>query len=293
VTVTVQRVDELIEDTDGDVLAARIVDMSFSFDVDPSLDDPTVLVNNVPVELGVSQVQVMTMVVASKQLSDLLPPEIVNSLFDVGLALVDVDVTAEKLLLVRKDLVADPGDALPPLMDDAPDFLEVRRVTIRVNVVEVNGVKVEQMQLVETVMDVLATGYVVRGPPTTIPASSDPDEMAAMEARREAHRQHCMQHQRMAALWQRLPRGTRIAIAGFFGSLLVLVFFVALPLAAYVHWKERKEGYARVGMVEAQEGRLPTINEEDEEDAADAPAVATDLRQVDEKAWLRANDASV
>ena len=272
VSVTVQRLDELVDDKTGDLLAARIVDVEFAFDVDKA--NKGVVVNNVPVPLGLSSIEVETTVTANAEIADVLPPELIEMAFDIGLAAVNVSATEEFKMLVRKDLVSDPT-AVVPADYEFPDLIEVRRITIQVKVTEINGVKVEQMELVEQVLDVLAEGWILRGIPRNLPSTNDPKEIAAMQARREAHRRHCMKHHRMGALWNKLPRATRVAVAAFFGSLLLLVFFVALPLAAYVHWKERRQGYQSVPMADRH---LPPIPEEDEE---------AEYAAVDEKAWLR------
>lgn len=51
--VTVERVDELVG-TSGDLIAARIVDVIFKFNI----ENDKLLLNNVPVELGISEVKV-------------------------------------------------------------------------------------------------------------------------------------------------------------------------------------------------------------------------------------------
>jgi hypothetical protein len=326
VTVTVSRVDELVEDDSGDLLAARIVDVEFKFDLDTAPDAThPVLINSVPVPLGVSSVTVSTTMVASESIVDVLPKELLAMAFDVGLAEVDVTATEEYIYMGRdadgwliegsestdaSDSHVEPlpaiaaaaaaADQLTPVEaldavqkgdfdvvpDPAPaevDRVPVRRITITVKVREINGVKVEQMDLVEQIMDILDGGAIVRRPPATLPSTQDPAEYAAMEERRAAHRRHCMNKPRIAALWSRLPRATRVAIASFFASLLFLVFFVALPLAAYVHYKERQAGYSPLSMSEASAAPLAAIPEEDED--GDAAA-----RRADEKAWLRRRD---
>lgn len=49
-----ERIDQLIAD-DGDLMAARVVDVVFKFDV----NNTQLLLNGVPIELGLNQVKVL------------------------------------------------------------------------------------------------------------------------------------------------------------------------------------------------------------------------------------------
>jgi len=251
--VTVQRVDELLED-DGSLLAARIVDVIFTFD----MDQDKLTVNGVPVDLGLTDVKVESVIIASGKATD-MALEKLEKTFDNGLADVEVNATAQELLLTMEELAGKlPENATDALNSGpTPDFLAVRRVTISTRVKEINGVKVSQLNAVEQIIDVVA-GYVVKGHPRSTPLMATTQEMNMRD---------CLYHHRIAKLWSKLPKGTRVAIAAFFGSLLLLVAFVALPLAAYVHWKERQTRYMRVEAEEpmlVEEGQVGGEGEMDE-----------------------------
>ncbi|RKP23160.1 hypothetical protein SYNPS1DRAFT_31133 [Syncephalis pseudoplumigaleata] len=47
--------------------------------------------------------------------------------------------------------------------------------------------------------------------------------------------------QHAARAWHRLPVAVRVGLATFFGSLLVLTLFVALPFAMYAQWRARRD----------------------------------------------------
>jgi len=277
--VTVERVDELVG-TSGDLIAARIVDVIFKFDI----DNEKLLLNGVPVELGISEVTVETAIVANREVT-LVPVETIAKNFDRGLSNIEVGAKAEALLLSKADLVADPKN-IPGCNPDAlPDMIEVRRITVNARVLEVNGHKVVQTELVEQVMDVFM-GFVAKSHPKKIPYSMGMAGMTAPSLDSEnadGNRPSCLHHRRLAALWHRLPHHTRVALAAFLGSIVFLVFFVALPLAIYVQWKERRMAYQRL---EAEE----PLFEEEEVRVVKSNVVVEVQGSVDEKAALKSND---
>jgi len=112
---------------------------------------------------------------------------------------------------------------------------------------KLTGKKVVQNELIEQRLDVFL-GFVARGSPRKIPFDMAMAGMSAPSMGFEpvGHRHHCIRHRRLSAMWHRLPHHARVAIAAFLGSLVLLVFFVALPLAVYVQWKERRLAYQRV-----------------------------------------------
>jgi len=266
-SVTVQRVDELIGDN-GDVLAARVLDVVFKFDV----DNDKILVNGVPVELGVSSIEVDSLLIAGGQVAD-IPTQLLNSAFNHGIAKVEVHAMADKQLLPVKELVADPAQVARLRAHNLPDIVEVRRVTVRARVLEVDGHVVAQTDMVEQVMDVVA-GYVLRGRPRTLPLMAHMAGANNHEGLSNGNHGHCLRHRRLAAMWRRLPHATRVAVATFLGSLILLVFFVALPLAMYVQWKERRVAYERVQIVEPL-----VLEEEDEEEQVNVVTEKTLLKE--------------
>jgi len=272
ISVTVQRVDELMGDA-GDLIAARIVDVVFHFD----MKDDQITLNGVPVQLGISSVEIDSVIIAGGDMTA-IPIDVLDSAMGHGLAKVEVGAEAQALMLARADLVQDPSTHPELANSTLPDIIEVRRVTVNARVVEVDGHKVVQTDLVEQIMDVYM-GKVLRGKPTRIPVEKG---MAGMKASAAAmhnmdpvkmmnggHHGECLHHRRLASMWRRLPHATRIAVAAFLGSLVLLVFFVAIPITIYVHWKERKAGYHRLptnGVLVNVDGPLLEDKEDEEEE---------------------------
>jgi len=276
--VTVERIDELLGDC-GDLIAARIVDVVFKFDV----NNDKLLLNGVPVELGVSSVKVATALAVNRQVS-VVPLDTLEKSFDRGISTIEVGAKAEALLLSKSDLVANPATIRGLDVSKLPDLIEVRRITVNARVLEINGKKVVQQELVEQRLDVFL-GFVAKSKPRKIPfhmamaGMSTPfsTEPGCLGGNR--HHRHCMRHHRLSAMWHRLPHHARVAIAAFLGSLVLLVFFVALPLAVYVQWKERRLAYQRLAPV-------PEDDDSEDEDVAKNVVVEVD-GSADEKTALK------
>lgn len=173
--------------------------------------------------------------------------DVLESKFDRGLATIEVGAQAEEILVAPQDLVQDPN-SIPGLdVNTLPDMVEVRRIHINAHILELNGKKVVQTDMVAQVFDIFA-GYVARGPQSSIPFSQA--LMGMTDPTLSDSRMRYLENRRLVEMWHRLPHNARVAIATFLGSLLVLVFFVALPIAVYVQLKERKAAYERVQMEE-------------------------------------------
>jgi len=247
--VTVERIDELLGD-EGDLIAARIVDVVFKFDV----DNEKLLVNGVPVKLGISSVKVDTAIVANRQVT-VVPIDTLEKAFDRGISTIQVGAKAEALLLAKADLVANPATIPGCHANKLPDLIEVRRITINARVLELNGKKVVMTHFVEQRFDVFL-GFVARSAPRKIPydmtmaGMSIPMLLSAEPGCLVGSSHHCIRHRRLSAMWHRLPHHARVAIGAFLGSLVLLVFFVALPLAIYVQWEERRLAYQRLPLDE-------------------------------------------
>jgi len=275
--VTVERVDELVGDG-GELIAARVVDVVFKFEV----NNDKLLLNGVPVDLGISSVKVATALIANREVT-LVPMDTLEKKFDRGISTIEVGAKAEALLLSKSDLVADPASIPGCHAASLPDLIEVRRITVNARVLEINGKKVVQNELIEQRLDVFM-GFVAKSQASKIPYHM---AMAGMSAPLSAsepgclvgRHHHCIRHRRLSAMWHRLPHHARVAIAAFLGSLVILVFFVALPLAIYVQWKERRLAYQRLAVEE---------DEEDDDDSASAKNVVVEVDgTADEKAALK------
>jgi len=217
--------------------------VEFHFDI----DGERVLLGGVPIELGLNSVQVKTAIIANRAVT-LIPVDTLATKFDKGLATIEVGAQKEALLLSTSQLVQDPTSILNLDVNSLPDVVEVRRISVNAHIIELNGKRIVQTELVAQVFDVFA-GYIARGPQTSIPFSQALMGMTDPTLLSES-RMRFLENRRLAAMWHKLPHHARVAIATFLGSLLVLVFFVALPMAVYVQWKERRAAYERVQLEE-------------------------------------------
>jgi hypothetical protein len=257
-TVTVERVDDLLDD-DGGLIAERITDVSLRFEV----ADDQVKVNGVPVDFGISTVQVESKVnIGRVGMSAGLTAEEVAPAFDIGLVLLKVKAQADKILVDADELAAlrenlqgeNADEELLSNIDEALAMggqFEVRRVVVAARILEINGHDVVQTNAVEQVFDILPSGSIYRGQPKTLPSITgmaglvhtsvfDADELAQQAQQHPCHRgMHHHIGQQFMHHWRQLPEGTRIGIAIFGATFLLLTMFVALPFAIYTRRRLR------------------------------------------------------
>jgi len=119
--VAVQRVDDLVNDV-GDLLVERISAVIINFD----LRDEQLLVNNVPVPLGVNSIQVIEAQIIPEN-KDINKYE---TNFNNGLITVEVNTVAESLPTKEKGV-------------------SLRRVKISVHITEIDGAKVNQFDIIK------------------------------------------------------------------------------------------------------------------------------------------------
>ncbi|CAO3627752.1 unnamed protein product [Cunninghamella echinulata] len=136
--VTVTRVDDLIDD-DGTILAERVMAVRVTFDV----VENQVRCNGVPIEIGVSNIQVQVQMATDPTKLTMSSPEEVALLedsFDVGLATVQVTAT---------------------LMDEmvTPDGITFRRIAVQEKITEINNQKVVQTDAGQQVLDIFENGH--------------------------------------------------------------------------------------------------------------------------------------
>ncbi|KAI9228322.1 MAG: hypothetical protein DHS80DRAFT_23400 [Piptocephalis tieghemiana] len=286
--VTVERVDRLVEDEDGSVLAAKIVDITLFFDV----NEDAILVNGVPVEAGISKILVESATLAQGP-AKLLPTEALDSAFDAGIAALEVHVVAENKAVSLDQLAAIPltkekvkgkdedeehEEGIATIVE-SNDIYEVRRFTIAARVLELNGVKVKETTFIRQTLDILHDGTILRSPCSSsdeslllIPADESkdnglPDYVTTLDATLEAPEVDVEEyiksaeasssssfspcHGKLAAAWDKVPKAARVAISAFTGSILLLLFFIALPLGLYLQYRERR--YARLALHDDEE----------------------------------------
>lgn len=127
--VSVQRVDDLVNDN-GEFIAERIDAVIIDFD----LKDDQLLVNNVPVELGISSIQVIEAQIVPANINNEQLKEYSDN-FDIGLVTVQVSSVAE-------------------LIPTEENGVALRRITITIHIIEIDGVSVTQSQgAVEKVLE--------------------------------------------------------------------------------------------------------------------------------------------
>ncbi|PKK80705.1 hypothetical protein RhiirC2_723803, partial [Rhizophagus irregularis] len=127
--VAVQRVDDLVNDN-GELLAERIDAVIVNFD----LKNDQLLVNNVPVELGISSFQVIEAQIVPANIKIEQLEEYADN-FDIGLVTVQVLTAAESVPTTEEGVT-------------------LRRVSITLRIIEIDGVSVVQPQdAVEKVLE--------------------------------------------------------------------------------------------------------------------------------------------
>jgi len=112
----------------------------------------------------------------------------------------------------------------------------VRHLVIQASVLEINGKAVVSTNVIQQSIDVINSSIIIHGIPESMD-TSDPRYVP------------CSKHHRFSALWRRLPHGVRVAIAAFFGTAFLLVFFIGIPVAIYMQLKQRRISYNRLLVV--------------------------------------------
>ncbi|KAI8344552.1 hypothetical protein BC941DRAFT_497805 [Chlamydoabsidia padenii] len=139
--VTVTRVDDLVDD-DGSVLAERVMAVQVSFDVVGN----QLHCNGVPIELGVSNIQVEAQVASNANKLTIESDQdlaVLQDSFDVGLATVEVSAT------LLDELVDEQG-------------VSFRRIAVQEKITEINHEKVIQTNGGQQLLDIFDNGRVDR-----------------------------------------------------------------------------------------------------------------------------------
>jgi hypothetical protein len=137
--VTVSRTDDLVDD-DGSLLAERVMTVQVTFDV----VDTQLHCNGVPVEIGVSNIQVEAQIASNPDKLTVASEEeaaLLEDSFDIGLA--TVEVTAAILDELKTE-----------------DGMTVRRLSVQEKIVEINGEQVVQTEAGQQIIDIFEDGKV-------------------------------------------------------------------------------------------------------------------------------------
>ncbi|KAJ3275764.1 hypothetical protein HDV01_007231 [Terramyces sp. JEL0728] len=138
--VTVTRVDGLVNEKDEEV-AVKISAVLLKFDVDTN---GQALVNDVPVPMGLSKVEVAAKtMVARKDIEGITDQELLES-FDEGIIGVEINVKGYEMK--HNDVM-------------------IRRLAITERILEINGKEVEQEEAVQQVLEILPDGSMKKGMP--------------------------------------------------------------------------------------------------------------------------------
>lgn len=126
--VAVQRLDELIDD-DGKLLAERISAVLMTFDI----EEGQILVNKVPIELGISKIQVFEAQIVP---ADVKPEDFLKyqDNFDIGLVTVEIESSVESFTTDVENIIG-------------------YRVRINIRILEVDGENVVQTEATEKIIE--------------------------------------------------------------------------------------------------------------------------------------------
>jgi len=208
--VAVKRVDDLINDN-GELLAERIDVVIIDFD----LKDDQLLVNKIPVELGVSSVQVIEAQIIPANINNEQLKEYSDN-FDIGLVTVQVSSVAESI----------------PTEEEG---VTLRSISITIHVVEIDGVDVIQSQgainkvLEFKVLEIADGNENVPSNPTEDLSSHD---QVHNKGEKTNDLNKCTFRSfatRVRHWWRHSSHFTHIVLASFFLTILFGVFFMAIP----------------------------------------------------------------
>ncbi|KAJ3125557.1 hypothetical protein HK098_000176 [Nowakowskiella sp. JEL0407] len=130
--IRVRRVDDIVDTTDGKLEAERTMQIFLMFDVSPT---GLVTVNEAPVPLGISKLYIKAgMVVGvSEEAAKTLDKDELAKAFDVGLVNIVVHVSGEKIV---------------------KNGVEYNRIIIAERILEINGNKIEQNDIIQQVFTI-------------------------------------------------------------------------------------------------------------------------------------------
>lgn len=226
-SVDVTRIDDLVSD-DGELLAERIESVIIDFE----LNDNELLVNNVPVELGITTVTIIEAKIIPVG-NDELSEELEQS-FDIGLVTIEVASTAESF------------------PTDDPTY-SLRRITILTRIVEIDGMDVLQTDAVEKILEAKTLNI--------LDDDSEGFDMALDSYDNDGIHNHspCSLKTfagRVRHWWRCSSRFTRVIVASIFLTSVFGLVFIALPTAAHaliVAGRRRQAAYRQIALVEEEE----------------------------------------
>ncbi|KAG9307829.1 hypothetical protein G9A89_023394 [Geosiphon pyriformis] len=243
--VEVNRIDDLVNDN-GDLLAERLESVIIEFE----LNDDQLLVNNVPVELGVTSITVVEAKIISTNstaaAANNTKIEDLEDSFDIGLVTVEVTSSAESL----------------PTEDSN---VSLRRITIKTRIVEIDGVDIIQSDAVEKILEVKTLNVLDDDAENLdfIPKleSTNGDEQEAPVMYSDRHRPCALGlvAGRLRHWWRCSSRFTRVIIASIFLTSIFGLVFIAIPTATHaliVAARRRRGTYQQVALADEEDNCL-------------------------------------
>ncbi|RIA96124.1 hypothetical protein C1645_733510 [Glomus cerebriforme] len=212
--VAVQRIDDLVNDN-GELLAERIDAVIINFD----LKDEQLLVNNVPVELGITSIQVIEAQIVPANIKIEQLEEYADN-FDIGLVTVQVSTFAESL-------------------STDEDGATLRRISITIRIVEIDGINVLSQEPVEKILQFKVIEVSDGDKDVTVPFYPAEDLSSNDQIHTDGENQHKENKSssfrplsaRVRHWWRCSSRFTRIILASLFLTILFGIFFMAIPAA--------------------------------------------------------------
>jgi hypothetical protein len=237
-TVEIDRTDDLVNE-DGEILAERLESVIIEFE----LNDDELLINNVPVQLGITSVTIIEAKIISVDNATGDVSEELEDSFDLGLVTVEVSSSAESF----------------PTDDPS---MSLRRVTISTRIVEIDGVDVVQTDAVEKILEVKVLNVLDDDSEDLefVPISSDNLDMPLSTVHGgDSPHSPCSLNSfagRVRHWWRCSSRFTRVIIASIFLTSVFGLIFIALPTAAHsliLAARRRRGIYQQVAVHEEEE----------------------------------------
>ncbi|CAG8693674.1 2609_t:CDS:2, partial [Ambispora leptoticha] len=238
-SVEINRIDDLVDD-DGELLAERLESVIIEFE----LNDDQLLVNNVPVGLGVTSItEIEAKIISTTNSTDDEAIEELDDSFDIGLVTVEVSSTAESFP------TEDPSVSL-------------RRVTISTRIIEIDGIDIVQTDAVEKILEVKTLNVLDDDSEDVefVPNTGDNLESPlSITHDGEASHAPCSLSTfagRVRHWWRCASRFTRVIIASIFLTSAFGLIFIALPTAAHsliLAARRRRGIYQQVAVHEEEE----------------------------------------
>ncbi|KAF0512013.1 hypothetical protein F8M41_018145 [Gigaspora margarita] len=199
--VVVQRIDDLVDDG-GELLAEKISAVVINFD----LKDESLMVNNVPVPMNVTSVQVLQAEIVPANITQEQLKEYESS-FDIGMVTVEVNTVASSY----------PTD---------DPKVSLRRIVIAIRIIEIDGITVVQKDVIEKILE---AKIITDGGATPIAADSDANNAIAGSSNSDTPCDLSTVFARVRHWWCCSSKITRVAIISLILTSLFGILFMVIP----------------------------------------------------------------